>query len=158
MKTPGIAAVIAIAVLAGAPAGAVTPKNHYLIGKIDCIVRGVGLEGADHLHDISCEFEPGRVAAETYFGIVETVKNGRAAAAATPMQWLVFAARRSSGAAILSGDYSRTQATLGFGFDDKALVREAGPQIVLQPVAGLFGLNPKAAADVIRLELRSLSD
>ncbi|MCC2110861.1 MAG: DUF992 domain-containing protein [Hyphomicrobiales bacterium] len=158
MRTLGIVTAIAVAGLAGSSAKAVTPKNHYMIGMIDCIVRGVGTGGGDHLHDVSCEFAPGQAEAETYFGVVETVKNGRAAAAGTPMQWLVFAARRDTGAGILSGDYDRAKETLGFGFDAEALVREKGPLVILQPVAGRHNASHKAAIDAVRLELRSLSD
>ena len=45
-----------------------------------------------------------------------------------------------------------------FGFDAEALVREKGPLVILQPVAGRHNASHKAAIDAVRLELRSLSD
>ena len=139
-------------------ARAVTPKTEYMIGMLECALRGIGIEDGGDVHDVSCEFEPGREMAQSYFGVAEILPGSTLATSGIPMQWLVFAARRDSGPGVLGGDYERSGERLGFGFGRDALVRGKGPRIVLQPVAGRRGKNGKAASEVVGLELRSLGD
>src|SRR5258708_5427222 len=155
LRTPGLSAIAAAALMAPAPTGA---KANVEVGGLTCRSAGGGGYVVGATLNFQCGFVPsGGGPAHHYLGVIRRIGGDLGVTQNVSLGWGVFAPTGVLHPGDLAGNYGGVQgnASVGIGVGANALVGGSNNTFALQPVSAEAQAGLNVSAGLTDLELRS---